>query len=66
MTSPVSRKICDPPIEEACAEAVTSVSQLSLPLWIASTTRSKLIILVIDAGYSFADEFFSYKICPVS
>ena len=54
-----------PPILEALALIFTSSSKEILPLSIASTVKSIVIILVIDAGDFCSSIFLSNKIFPV-
>ena len=57
--SPSLRKICEPPIDVAWAEAVTVSSQPRAPPSIASIMISRVIILVTDAGGRASSAFFS-------
>ena len=64
-TSPASKKTCDPPMEAACSETVTSVERDNCPASMASNIRSMVITFVtlaIGRGVSAA---FSYKTPPV-
>ena len=49
-TSPGSSQIWLPPMEHACSLAEISVSIVNLPSSIASNTKSRVIIFVMDAG----------------
>ena len=48
--SPSLRKIWDPPMEAARAEAVTVSSQWRVPASMHSMTNRRVMILVTDAG----------------
>ena len=54
-----SKNTCEPPILEALLLIITSSVKLSSPLSIASSIRSIVIILVIEAGAIFSSTFFS-------
>ena len=65
MVSPSFNQISEPPMEAACALAVTWSSKEILPESMASITNTKVITLVIEAHGRNSFAFFSYKILPV-
>ena len=64
-TSPASRNTCDPPMEAAYSEVVTSSSRLIVPLFRASKISSMVMIFVTLAGGRAVSASFSYRTVPV-
>jgi len=63
--SPGSRNTCEPPMDAAYSDVVTSSASLIWPLSSASNINSNVITFVTLAGGNFSSGFFSYMICPV-